>query len=626
MAHVIKPMKMFKELYQMDVPLSRNGRVMLVDSRHQSRRSQYVCREIPTHFSPLPFFNEEELLNYFTNLARLEHPHLCRFVEAFSDENEWRLIYEKGRRPLFHLVQAQSSFDENSAANFIRQVAMGLSLAHSQNIVHGKLVPNSLVLDNRSTDYTCLSDLQIKVCDMGHGLIFSPSAFESGKESHCGYIAPEVVCGEFSLKQRPKHKVVAPKGAKKLDVWALGAIAYHMLTGQAPFTAENLRMPGMKITTVHFPPEMWNKLTHEAQDAVEKMLTVDDTKRIAASELLRHPWMRVIDERIPDMMEAVPRLLDNMRHNLSETPFRKLVLRVIAELLPKSTLEIVEIERVFRRLDVDSDGVLTLPEICSEFQKYTKQEHDNDQLKNLFAQMDRNQSGSVSVEELISAALCTAGSAKLEHLWDAFNAFDKNKDGAVSESEIEEVIRRLEGGLCGQEHVDRLCREILQEVDATMGSNFNFDRFVCFMRVGQYLPPCIARLTSWCTDGRNAHFIQYTKRAHWDLVDDRSFQTVAPVCAYRKSFRALQSPRSPPSSKSTSRRGSCNSSNRATRRQSEPSPLSEPGRTPATERPESLTHARRRLSEFPSPLPAVRGRRQSEPTPEHSKCAEKFLT
>lgn len=42
-----------------------------------------------------------------------------------------------------------------------------------------------------------------------------------------------------------------------------------------------------------FPSPEWDTVTPEAKDLINKMLTINPSKRITASEALKHPWICV---------------------------------------------------------------------------------------------------------------------------------------------------------------------------------------------------------------------------------------------------------------------------------------------------------------------------------------------
>jgi serine/threonine protein kinase len=87
-----------------------------------------------------------------------------------------------------------------------------------------------------------------------------------------GYIAPEVL-------NRQHYGVSA-------DMWSLGIIMFELLAGYSPFYPYSacLHEP------VSFPKAVWSSVSSEAKDLVAKLLTLDPSKRITASQARAHPW------------------------------------------------------------------------------------------------------------------------------------------------------------------------------------------------------------------------------------------------------------------------------------------------------------------------------------------------
>eukprot|EP00746_Dinoflagellata_sp_MGD_P084566 gnl/MRDRNA2_/MRDRNA2_33556_c0_seq1.p1 gnl/MRDRNA2_/MRDRNA2_33556_c0~~gnl/MRDRNA2_/MRDRNA2_33556_c0_seq1.p1 ORF type:complete len:777 (+),score=106.79 gnl/MRDRNA2_/MRDRNA2_33556_c0_seq1:170-2500(+) len=554
---VLKPMKIFHERYEplrenkKKVLLSSGGSVIAVSSMEKTRRCDYAARRIPRHMAPS--VDNEELANYLDSLAKLDHPHICKFIEAFADGDCWQLIYEKCHNiPLFEYAWGnEDGFDEATVAILIRQVAMGLSLAHKQGVVHGRLVPSSLLLETGSINNadSSLANLHLKVCDIGQGFILQPSIMESGKESRFGYVAPELARGEFNLRQKSAHALVTPEGSDKLDVFALGAMTYHMLTGQAPFTAQDLKFAGAEVHEVCFAPEVWGKFTLDAQDAVVSMLMLDDCERISASQLLKHPWIKVATDTLPK--ELMPTLLENMRVNLAETPFRSAVLRVLVALLPKEMREVQDMEKVFRCLDADDDGVLTVEELSQEIVKCTTDQVDLTSLRQSLEcmRLDHDPAATICVEDFLAIAFCQAEDMSMDNMWKAFNAFDRDRNGIIDESEIEEVVHRLEGGLRGKGKAGGICQVVLADVEATIGPGelLNFDRFVMMMSIPKGLgdwSKSMAKVSTqsseclWHKCGMDAYGVRKKEVPAWELVAENNFQPISPVCPYRNAARA----------------------------------------------------------------------------------------
>lgn len=151
--------------------------------------------------------------------ARLRHPNLVTIHDWGEDRGQPFFSMELVEGPsLAHLLR-DGPLDPGRAARLARIVAEAIHHAHESGIVHRDLKPANLLIDTdgqpRITDFGIAKELG----DAGeltatHGVLGSP-----------GYLAPEQASTE--------HGPVGPA----TDVYALGSVLYHLLTGRPPFQA-----------------------------------------------------------------------------------------------------------------------------------------------------------------------------------------------------------------------------------------------------------------------------------------------------------------------------------------------------------------------------------------------------
>lgn len=116
----------------------------------------------------MPCQDKKLITAHFQSLNSLEHPHLCKFVESFEDDDHYYLIYEKAdSTTLFKHIQAGQSFAEEDAAEYSRQICMALAVAHEQGVVHGRLSPTKAVEVARRTGWAWM--------DSSHHMRHSPA-------------------------------------------------------------------------------------------------------------------------------------------------------------------------------------------------------------------------------------------------------------------------------------------------------------------------------------------------------------------------------------------------------------------------------------------------------------------
>lgn len=88
---------------------------------------------------------------------------------------------------------------------------------HKKNIAHRDIKPENILMESKSTD-----NVNLKITDFGFAKLYDPN--EGGLTETLGsplYMAPEII------KKLPYDCSV--------DIWALGVLAYIMLSGKPPF-------------------------------------------------------------------------------------------------------------------------------------------------------------------------------------------------------------------------------------------------------------------------------------------------------------------------------------------------------------------------------------------------------
>jgi len=533
----MKTGKEFKAFYNEKGPIKKGSKWTKVMPVNDAYR-EYVCQKVSK--KDMPCQDNASIFRHTQNLANLEHPHIARFIEAFDDKNHIIMLYEKANPVgLFDRVRQRGSLTEEEAAEYLRQVSMGLAVAHSQGIVHGRLSPKSLVLTHDDVDQDEADvELQLKVCGMGQGWLLRPGlvdveATEKTLETETYALSPELASRELPGTCTRD----LPRNADKSDIWAVGVIFYHMLSGTVPFKVASRQELASQVGTkeVRFLESMWNKLSPAAKDAVESMLKVVPQIRISAAQLLKHPWIKIAKASFP--RKRMVAVLNNIRVNISESEFKRFVLRVVAEQLPKDGTLVGTVEQAFRCLDRNGDGVLTVDEIIRGLRKHLDLGARDKELERLVAGIDRDNSGSVNMEEFIYVAIDQQKSCSLPVLWDAFNAFDRDRGGTITFDEIDKIVKDLEGVRLGPETAEGLASEIRRELEE-VGTNgcIDFDQFV-FMLLNSKpnrldaAKKDVYRVLWGC--GVDCHNVRHTEpEATWDLRKAGSTCTAKSV--YRK--------------------------------------------------------------------------------------------
>lgn len=189
------------------------------------------------------FFREAE------SAGRLSHPNIVTIYDA-GEENElgyiaMELVEGKSLRewsrkphllPLTDLVQTLAS------------VADALDYAHQQGVVHRDIKPANIMITH---------DRQVKVMDFGIAKMASNSRTQTdvvlGTPT---YMSPEQIAGK--------------KVDGRSDVFSLGVVLFELLTGQPPFTADNL--PALLFAIAHNPHPELQTLRQDLPPMVQEIM------------------------------------------------------------------------------------------------------------------------------------------------------------------------------------------------------------------------------------------------------------------------------------------------------------------------------------------------------------------
>src|SRR5262249_48485272 len=167
---------------------------------------------------------------------------------------------------------------------FVATLARAIHFAHERGIVHRDLKPANILLvsgrdvsSKRPDDtvhHSALTTHQPKITDFGLAKNLS-----SGKT----LLDPGAVAGTPSYMAPEQVQGASPIIGPAVDVYALGAILYEMLTGRAPFGAENAYDTLLQV--VHQEPvslrQLQPKLPRDLETICLKCLHKDPRKRYA---------------------------------------------------------------------------------------------------------------------------------------------------------------------------------------------------------------------------------------------------------------------------------------------------------------------------------------------------------
>jgi len=399
-----------------------------------------------------------KLLEEISILKQLDHPNIMKIYEFTSNEKEHYIVseYIPGGE-LFDMVSMHKRFTEVDAAFVMRQLLAAISYCHSRNIVHRDLKLENILIDT-------IKDKKpiVKIIDFGTALITQPKERLSKKVGSIYYIAPETLRGDYTLK---------------CDIWSLGVIMYILLSGTAPFNASNNKkiMEAILKGDFDFPKPLWDNISDEAKDLINKMLTYDPRKRITAIEAYKHPWLQICAPIKLDPSHARAALENIRSFNAKEKLQKAALMLIVSQFMSKQERD--KLKDIFLALDKNANGKITYQELI---QGYSMTTGDNTFIKEEIDEaskgfsIDKNKE--INYSDFLLAAANKNNLVTLKNIKKAFDVFDLSNSGYILPSEIKTILGP------GKKLDEKIWNEIVAEADLTGDGRVSYHEFEYLMK------------------------------------------------------------------------------------------------------------------------------------------------
>ena len=202
------------------------GQVYLAEHVKMGRRSAVKVMHPALMHDPdaIGRFNREA-----SNASRINHAHVASiydFGESPTAGGEplvyLAMEYVEGE-PLTAIIERQGALPPSRVATLVRQVADALAAAHDLGIVHRDLKPDNIMVARARDggDWVKVVDFGVAKAAVGDGQKVTRTGLVVGTPQ---YMSPEQLAGD-------------PLDGRS-DVYALGLVAFNMLTGTLPFPSE----------------------------------------------------------------------------------------------------------------------------------------------------------------------------------------------------------------------------------------------------------------------------------------------------------------------------------------------------------------------------------------------------
>ncbi|OAY67230.1 Calcium-dependent protein kinase isoform 2 [Ananas comosus] len=454
-----KPYEDVRHFYTLGKELGRGQFGVTYLCTENSTGQQYACKSI----SKRKLVNKTDRDDIRREIQIMQHltgqPNIVEFKGAYEDKSSVHLVMELcAGGELFDRIIAKGHYSERAAAAICRAIVKVVNICHFMGVMHRDLKPENFLLATKN------EGAMLKATDFGLSVFIEEGKVYRDIVGSAYYVAPEVLRRSYG---------------KEIDVWSAGVILYILLSGVPPFWAETERgiFDAVLQGDIDFESEPWPSISYGAKDLVRKMLIQDPKKRITAAQVLEHPWLREGGEASDKPIDSA--VLSRMKQFRAMNKLKKMALKVIAENLNEE--EIKGLKQMFINIDTDNSGTITYEELKTGLARLGSKLSEAE-VKQLMDAADVDGNGSIDYIEFITATMHRHKLERDEHLYKAFQYFDKDNSGFITRDELESAL--TEHGMGDAATI----KDIISEVDADNDGRINYEEFCAMMKGGVQQP------------------------------------------------------------------------------------------------------------------------------------------
>ena len=410
---------LFLDNYDVIKQLGKGGYGKVYEVKNKKSGEIRACK----HLSKLVLKDLEKFEREINILINSDHPNIIKIYEVFESQRSLYIVMEECKggelfdRIIEH-IESKKMYSENDAAEMIRQVMSAVEYCHNNGICHRDLKPENLLYLNKGPE----KDNPIRVIDFGLSQMISSQKKLKTKVGTAYYVSPEILQGDYT---------------EKCDIWSAGVILYIFLSGDPPFNGPSDSAIYGKIAQMkfNFPDKKWKNISKEAKDLISHMIAPENV-RYTAKEVLAHPWFKnASDVPISSLNFNSEFFVDYVKGS----EIKKISLLFIASRLDEN--EINNLKMSFEAFDKCKDGQISFEELKQGLLQLKSNKFTENDAKELFNMIDADQNGKIDYTEFLASTIQKKNYLKNERLFETFCMFDKDNSGTITKEEIINALK-----------------------------------------------------------------------------------------------------------------------------------------------------------------------------------------
>ncbi len=152
--------------------------------------------------------------------ASLSHPNIVNVYDVGKEGNIYYIVMELVEgEVLSDIIKREGALPPTTALSITKQIALALSIAHKNHIIHRDVKPHNILI---------MEDGTAKITDFGIAKAVNSATIVNNTNTIMGsvhYFSPEQARGGYV--------------DERSDIYSLGIVLYEMLTGKVPYDADN---------------------------------------------------------------------------------------------------------------------------------------------------------------------------------------------------------------------------------------------------------------------------------------------------------------------------------------------------------------------------------------------------
>lgn len=206
-----------------------------------------------------------------------KHPYIMPVNEVFECEDFYVMVMPRALGGALTNVHRSKARTSKFIITVMYRICLAVEKLHSENIVHGDIKPDNIVLEDLNDD-----DPRPLLIDFGHAVtLTNDKKYCDCHLMTCQYAAPEL------LNNEPHSFPV--------DIWALGATFYFLITGTHLIREINdLKYMYQNVKNLHinFGSNVWEMYPKSITNLIIGALNPVPEERHTIFDLIKHPFFK----------------------------------------------------------------------------------------------------------------------------------------------------------------------------------------------------------------------------------------------------------------------------------------------------------------------------------------------